>query len=90
MKNVLAAVDLYHGDVLAGFSLPGCSEFEWWLTCRQEEYHARVISLLKGLVVYHELEQNYIGAIYYAQKAIELEPWSEYLHCKKNGFIDAE
>lgn len=80
LEHLLAAVELYRGDLLVGISLPGCSQLEWWLTCKQEEYHRQMIEILKKLVGYYELEGDYSRAVKYTQRAIELEPWSESLH----------
>jgi DNA-binding SARP family transcriptional activator len=83
LRNLKEAAGLYHGDVLAGFSLPGCSDFEWWLSCRQEEYHAKAIETLDRLILHFELVQEYYESGQYAQKAIELEPWNEFYHRRK-------
>lgn len=83
LKHLRAAVDLYHGDLLSGLSLPGCSEFQWWLTCRQEEYHHQVIELLMILVSHYEQKQDYLQSLQYIQQAIEFEPWNELFHRQK-------
>jgi hypothetical protein len=63
--------------VLAGFSLPGCSEFEWWLTCKQEEYHRQAVEALNRLVCHYDQVGLVNQSILWLQRAIELEPWSE-------------
>lgn len=83
IERLQAAAGLYRGDLLAGFSLPGCTHFEWWLTCKQEEDHQRAIEIIKRLVFHFEGEKDYLRAIQYAQHAIEIEPWSEYFHRRK-------
>jgi DNA-binding SARP family transcriptional activator len=42
-----------------------------------------MIEILKCLAFHYEQEHDYPRAIHYAQRAIELEPWSEDLHCRK-------
>ncbi len=83
LANLQAAIDIYRGDMLSGFAFPGCSDFEWWLTCRQEEFHRQAIECLKTLVAHYEQERDFPHAVRYAQRAIELEPWSELLHRQK-------
>ncbi len=83
LANLGTAIAIYQGDILSGFAFPECTDFEWWLTCRQEEYHRQVIETLKTLIAHYEREQDYPHAVQYAQRAIELEPWSELLHRQK-------
>jgi DNA-binding SARP family transcriptional activator len=75
-----AAVALYGGDFLSGFSLPGCPQFDWWLLGRQEFYHRQVLEALACLGGYYESSQDYHQAATVAQKKIELEPWRETAH----------
>lgn len=83
LDKLQTAANLYKGDLLASFSLPGCSEYEWWLTCKQEKYHRDAMETLKRLVRHYELGQDYAQALPYIQRAIELEPWAESLHRTK-------
>ncbi len=83
LANLEAAIAIYRGDLLSGFAFHGCSDFEWWLTCRQEEYHRQAIETLKTLIAHYAREQDFPHAVQYAQRAIELEPWSESLHRQK-------
>ncbi|MEJ2304952.1 MAG: bacterial transcriptional activator domain-containing protein, partial [Anaerolineales bacterium] len=41
---------LYDGSFLSGFSLPGNSEFDFWLTSQQQQYEGRYLTALKGLI----------------------------------------
>ncbi len=87
LKNLKAVVDLYRGDLLAGFSISGCHDFQWWLTCRQEEYHQKVMEALKRLITHYELYGDFSLAIQFARQALELEPWSELLHRRLIGLL---
>jgi DNA-binding SARP family transcriptional activator len=83
LENLLEAIALYQGDFLEGVSLNNCLHMEYWLTCKREEYHQQMIDVLTTLVTHFELAENTARALHFAQKAIELEPWSESLHRRK-------
>jgi predicted ATPase/predicted negative regulator of RcsB-dependent stress response len=76
-------VALYGGDFLAGFSLPSCPQFEWWLLSQQELYHRQVLETLARLGAYYESYGDYHQSSSYAQKEIELEPWRETAHRRR-------
>jgi len=80
LEHLQGAVRLYAGDFLAGFSLPGCPQFEWWLLSQQELYHRQALEALERLGAYYEVNWDYRQASLYAQKEIELEPWRESAH----------
>jgi len=81
--SLQTALGLYKGDLLAGFTLPDCPHFDWWLLARVEEYHRQVEFVLDWLIDHFEQQGDYLCASQYAQRAIELEPWSEYSHRQK-------
>ncbi len=80
LKNLGAAVALYGGDFLAGFSLPGCPQFDWWLLSRQERYHRQALETLTLLGSWYESCGDYPRAAIYARRELELEPWRETAH----------
>jgi len=80
LEESRAALALYTGDFLAGFSLPGCPQFETWLLIQQELYHRQALEALGRLGSYYESCKDYHQAGIYAQKEIELEPWRESAH----------
>ncbi|MCJ7557145.1 MAG: AAA family ATPase, partial [Gammaproteobacteria bacterium] len=83
LEGLCAAVGLYGGDFLAGFSLPDCPQFEWWLLTQQELYHHQVLEALASLGSYYESCGDYHQACSYAQKEIEIEPWRETAHRRR-------
>jgi len=83
LEHLRAAVALYAGDFLAGFSLPGCPQFETWLLIQQELYHSQALEALGRLGSYYESCKDYHQASEYAQKEIELEPWRESAHRRR-------
>ena len=80
LQSLQAAVDLYQGDFLSGFSLPDCPQFEWWLLTQQEAYHRQALETLTLLGSHYELNQEYAQASRFVEGAIELEPWREVTH----------
>ncbi len=90
LENLEVAVVLYKGEILAGFSISGCHDFQWWLTCRREEYHHKEMEALKRLIIHYELQGDLSPAIQYARRALELEPWSESLHRSLIGLLAAD
>jgi len=83
LEKLKAAVALYGGDFLAGFTLPGCRQFEWWLLTKQEQYHHQALDALSRLGSYYESIGDHYLVSYYALKEIELEPWRETAHRRR-------
>jgi DNA-binding SARP family transcriptional activator len=79
-RCLTVAVTLYRGDLLAGFTLPGCPDFEWWLLTCQEKQHRRALEALEILGHFYEEEQDYHLVAKYAEQEIILEPWLESAH----------
>lgn len=80
VEKIRAAIELYKGDFLRGFSLPNCISYDWWQLSQQEVYHHAAIDALSKLVIYYESRHDYLKMSNYAQKKIELEPWWESAH----------
>ncbi len=75
-----AAVALYHGRFLEGFSLPGSSEFEEWLLLEQEHLHRLAMEALGRLAVAYEDQGELDRALAFAWRQLELDPWWESAH----------
>lgn len=67
----------YRGEFMAGFSLPGCPDFEEWLQVRREALHLRALALLARLADCHEQAGSYARALPFALRFQDLEPWNE-------------
>ena len=83
LGELRSAAALYGGDFLAGFSLPGCPQFEWWLLSQQELYHRQALETLTRLGSYYESCRDYHLASSFAQTEIEIEPWRETAHRRR-------
>jgi DNA-binding SARP family transcriptional activator len=75
-----AAVELYQGDFLAGFSLPDCPRFDWWQLSTREACHRQAMEALTWLTIHHESRGQYAQLLKYARRKVELEPWRESAH----------
>ena len=75
-----AAVDLYQGELLAGFVLDGCADFELWLTAERERRQQQVIQALRTLSRQDEGQQTIATALDYTQRWLALTPWDEEAH----------
>ncbi|MEJ2267028.1 MAG: BTAD domain-containing putative transcriptional regulator, partial [Anaerolineales bacterium] len=71
---------LYDGSFLSGFSLPGNSEFDFWLTSQQQQYEGRYLTALKGLIQIKFAVQDLSRAIHYAQRYLAIDELAEDVH----------
>jgi DNA-binding SARP family transcriptional activator len=85
LSRLEAAVELYRGDFLAGFTLRACQGFAWWQLCTQEACHRQALEALHRLAVYYEAQRDHDSVARYARREIELEPWREsaYRRCMR-------
>jgi len=74
MENLAA---LYRGEFLSGFHLDECPEFDDWVRIQRETLLRRALVLLERLADCCERQGAYGRAFGFAQRFIELDPWSE-------------
>ena len=80
VQNLQAAVDLYQGSFLEGFTVNRSAPFEeWMLNCR-EQLHRFLMRDLFFLADYYERMGEFQLALVAAWKQVELEPWYEEAH----------
>lgn len=70
-------VDLYRGDFLEGFFLPGCPEFEDWLLVKREGIRRHAADLLDRLANRFEEAGMRARALPFALRYVTLDPWNE-------------
>jgi DNA-binding SARP family transcriptional activator len=71
------AFALYHGDLLPGFHVPGCSDFEIWLETERDRLRRRAVRGALVLAQRHELEGGAGEAAEWALFAAERAPFDE-------------
>lgn len=74
------AADLYHGPLLAQFSLPDSPEFDHWLLNEREQLHQVVMDAFQHLAGYYLLRGDYDAARFFAGRQLAHEPWHEEAH----------
>jgi DNA-binding SARP family transcriptional activator len=82
VAQLTAAVELYRGDFLPGFSLPDCRGFDWWERSTEEACHHQALEALTCLADHYEAHGEYDLLGHYARRKIEMEPWRESAHCR--------
>lgn len=76
-EQLEAAVALYQGHLLEGFSLADCPAFDEWVMMQREALRAQMLSALSHLIAHYETTGNATQAIAHAQRLVRLEPWQE-------------
>lgn len=80
LPTMIAAADLYQGELLAGFTMDDSPEFEQWQLMERTALHHAQSALLTTLVQHLHQAQNYLQAINYGRQLLKLEPVNEAAH----------
>ncbi|MEZ4862433.1 MAG: BTAD domain-containing putative transcriptional regulator [Caldilineaceae bacterium] len=80
LARLRQAVNLYHGDFLAGFTVDDSDSFEEWRRILQEQLHIQMLDALTHLAAAAEQVGDEEGALQTAQRQLALEPWLEVAH----------
>jgi DNA-binding SARP family transcriptional activator/predicted ATPase len=72
--------DLYRGEFLAGLALERVPEFDAWLQCERERIKALLCRVLTRLVDATADQGDLPGALDWARRRLEEEPWHEPTH----------
>jgi DNA-binding SARP family transcriptional activator len=72
-----AAVSLYQGSFLEGFSVADSAAFEEWALLVREQLQRRMLVALQALVEQYERRGDLERALEYARREVELEPYPE-------------
>jgi len=80
-----AAVALYRGPFLDGFSLGGANQgdspaFEEWVLLNREQLNRQMLLALSALATFHEAREAYEEALDCVWRLLALEPWQEEAH----------
>lgn len=80
LSRLRAAIALYQGDFLAGFTLKNNQPFNEWSLYQRERLHRQALDSLEVLVGRALAADDYAQAQRYAQRQLDLEPWYEEGH----------
>ena len=80
LERLHQAVELYHAELLAGFSLVAGLPFEEWLLFHRERLHQLAVGGLRKLVRCHERHAEHGQALHYARRFVALDPYQEEAH----------
>lgn len=82
------ALELYRGDLLAGFFVSGAPEYERWLGARREELCRRACGAAWELAERAASEDNAAAAGHWVQRATTLSPFDERLVTQAIALLD--
>lgn len=88
-QRLQAAVDLYRGEFLAGFSVRQAPVFEEWLVIQRSNMRQLAVQGLYMLAERHLAEGNHTDGLSTTQRLLHLEPWHEAGHRLQMHFLAA-
>ncbi len=80
LERLEAAMGLYRGELLEGFSLPDSALFEEWLLLQRERFGRLALNVLHQLAEAYRLQGKYERALGYAWRQAALDPLREQAH----------
>lgn len=80
VADLARAAELYRGEFMAGFALPGCEAFEEWLLLTREQLQQQALAALAALAGKLLAGSDWGGAAAAARRQIELDRWREDAH----------
>jgi DNA-binding SARP family transcriptional activator len=78
--HLVDAVNIYRGELLAGFFLDDCPQFEEWLAAQQEELREAAAGALRTLVKAYLGRGEHRLGVQYARRLVAMDPLSEEAH----------
>lgn len=79
-EQVRAALDLYRADLLAGFHLPDCADFDQWLLMQREWLQRELGAALRRYALYLSEQGQGPAALDQARRWLALDPLHEPAH----------
>lgn len=87
LEQLEEAVELYQGELLAGFGVPDAADFEEWLLLRREMLHQRAILAFHTLCTEYESTGDYERAHEVASRLLVLDPYRENTYRQIMGLL---
>lgn len=75
-----AAIDQYHGELLADLYLSDAPTFEEWLHQEREWLRGLAVRGLRAIVAHAVAQREIVAGLHYARRLLALEPWLEEAH----------
>jgi DNA-binding SARP family transcriptional activator/predicted ATPase len=75
-----AAVALYRGDLLAGFTVPDATLFDEWVAGQRERLRQLALFALHELATKYVARHTYLAGIQTLNQLLTLDPWREEAH----------
>jgi DNA-binding SARP family transcriptional activator/predicted ATPase len=79
-RLLIEAPELYRGDFMAGFTLPGSLEFEEWQFFQAQSLRDQLTSVLQHLIRWHCEQAELDDALDYARRWLAMDPIHEPAH----------
>ena len=79
-ERLRTAVDLYRGDLLAGFAVRDAPAFDEWLAAERERLRQLALHALHELVIYATERGDYAAGIDATTRLLAQDPWREDAH----------
>jgi serine/threonine protein kinase/DNA-binding SARP family transcriptional activator/predicted ATPase len=80
LQTLTAAAELYQGDFMAGFSLPGSPEFDRWQFFQAESLRRSLAGALQQLAHWYTAQGQFEPAITFGRRWLALDPLHEPAH----------
>jgi DNA-binding SARP family transcriptional activator/pimeloyl-ACP methyl ester carboxylesterase len=80
IPSLAAAIALYRGDFLAGFSLPDSPEFDQWQYFEAESLRGLLSEKLNLLISAYESQGNFLQALDHARQLLSIDQMNEPAH----------
>jgi predicted ATPase/DNA-binding SARP family transcriptional activator len=87
LEHLEQAVNLYQGEFLAGLSLPGCEDFEAWLTLQRENLCQTLLKTLDRLSAGYESGGDLARATAFCRRRLAMDPLDEAGHSNLMGLL---
>ena len=78
--HLSTAVQLYRGELLAGFFAKDCPGFEDWLVAEQTRLREAAVDGLRRLIESYRRRGEYRFGVHYARRLVAIEPLSQEAH----------
>jgi DNA-binding SARP family transcriptional activator/predicted ATPase len=88
LDPLTAAVTLYRGDFLTGFSLKDSLNFDDWQFLQAEDLRGEFAGALERLVEGHRAQGAFDSSLHYARRWLALDPLNEAAHCQLMQLYD--